>query len=242
MMTINKSCVGCANWGPGGTELSQVSLKTSKHSGEQSTCNKTVWVSASFFSIHFLSSFYWLISKAWSNILEPKHRLQKASHATIACFGAKITNLVWGKEKESLLVAASHSILHRRNKTVIHLILTYIIYDIFMLLFFFLLTTLITSCPTVLNRKNVTVLVLGLTPSLQLCCDNILGEGDHLGYSCLSCCCWYPYLMTKKPPTIAGLSAYKNYWPIHQSGGEGWQDILHSNVKHMAAKHLVSWQ
>lgn len=99
--------------------------------------NKTVWVSASFFSIHFLSSFYWLISKTWSNILEPKHRLQKASHATIACFGAKITNLVWGKEKKSLLVAASHSILHRRNKTVIHLILTYIIYNIFMLLFFF---------------------------------------------------------------------------------------------------------
>lgn len=112
--------------------LSQVSLKTSKHSREQNRCNKTVWVSASFFSIHFLSSFYWLISKTWANILEPKHRRQKTSHATIACFGAKIMNLVWRKEKGSLVVAASHSILHRRNKTVIHLILTYIIYSMFM--------------------------------------------------------------------------------------------------------------
>lgn len=117
--------------------LSQVSLQTSKHSGEQNTCNKAVWVSASFFSIHFLSSFYWLISKTWASILEPKHRLQKNNHATIACFGAKIMNLVWGKEKGSLLVAASHPILHRRNKTVIHLILTYIIYNMFMLFFFF---------------------------------------------------------------------------------------------------------
>lgn len=87
------------------------------------------------FSIHFLSSFYWLISKTWTNILEPKHRLQKTSHATIACFGAKIMNLVCGKEKGSLLVAASHPILHRRNKTVIHLLLTYIIYNMFMLFF-----------------------------------------------------------------------------------------------------------
>lgn len=113
--------------------LSQVSLKTSKHSGERNTCNKTVWVSPSFFSVHFLSSFYWPISKTWANILEPKHRRQKTSHATIACFGAKIINLVWGKEKGSLLVAASHSILHRRNRTVIRLILTYIIYNMFML-------------------------------------------------------------------------------------------------------------
>lgn len=110
----------------------------------------------------------------WDNILEPKHRLQKTSHATIACFGAIVMNFVWGKEKESLLVAASHSILHRGNKTVIHLILTYIIYSMFML--FSLLTTLIRSCPTVLNKKNTTILGSGLTPSLQLFCDSVFWE------------------------------------------------------------------
>lgn len=47
----------------------------------------------------------------WDNILEPKHRLQKTSHATIADFGALIMNFVWVKEKESVLIAVLHSIL-----------------------------------------------------------------------------------------------------------------------------------
>lgn len=89
-------------------------------------------------------------------------------------------NLVWGKEKGCLLIAASYSILHRRNKTVIYLILTYIIYNMFMSFFFFL-TTFISSCPTVLNRKNTTFLGSGLTPSFQLCCDKFFGRGGPLG-------------------------------------------------------------